>query len=197
LRNATTRNHCHRISLLSLAQYCANKQVVDFFNLSKELEPGFKNSRGTESVTIRAAAANLASLKTRLSDANDRAEHYERQCAKNKGRFDALVAMLSSVTITVENSSKAREVLAMAREVGWEFNIEREGKREGENEMEVSSGDESKSSQEEKRRFEEDEEVFNQWWIYERPVLREIERSSDKTMYQELVGQIERDNLHV
>jgi hypothetical protein len=197
LRNATTRNHCHRISLLSLAQYCANKQVVDFFNLSKELEPGFKNSRGTESVTIQAAAANLASLKTRLSDANDRAEHYERQCAKNKGRFDALVAMLSSVTITVENSSKAREVLAMAREVGWEFNIEREGKREGENEMEVSSGDESKSSQEEERRFEEDEEVFKQWWIYERPVLREIERSSDKTMYQELVGQIERDNLHV
>jgi hypothetical protein len=139
----------------------------------------------------------LASLKTRLSDANDRAEHYERQCAKNKGRFDALVAMLSSVTITVENSSKAREVLAMAREVGWEFNIEREGKREGENEMEVSSGDESKSSQEEERRFEEDEEVFKQWWIYERPVLREIERSSDKTNYQELVGQIERDNLHV
>lgn len=137
-------------------------KVVDYFNLTKELEPGFKNSTGLESITIQAATANIVSLKTRLANATTKAEHYEKQCGEYKEKFDALVEMLASTTITAESLNKAMGIMAVARAAGVE--VEMEG--EDEDEMEVSSGDESEGSSEgssEGERAEEGEEVFNQW----------------------------------
>lgn len=135
-------------------------KVVDFFNLAKELEPGFKNSSGLESITIQAAAANMVSLKTRLADARAKAEHYEKQCGEYKEKFDALVEMLGSTTITAETLNKAMGIMAVAQAAGVE--VEMEGEDEEGDEMEVSSGDESEGSVEGER-AEEGEEVFNQW----------------------------------
>lgn len=69
-------------------------KVVDFFNLNKELEPGFKNSSGLESITVQAASANIKSLKARLDTATNKAELYEKKCGEYKEKFDTLISML-------------------------------------------------------------------------------------------------------
>jgi hypothetical protein len=106
------------------------------------------------------------SLKTRLANATAKAEHYGKQCGEYKARFDALVEVLASTTITAESSNEAMGIMAVARAAGVEVEMEMEGEgkneEEDEDEMEVSSGDESEGSSEGER-VEEGEEVFNQW----------------------------------
>ena len=62
-------------------------KLVDFFDLNRGLGSDFKSSSPTESSTVRAAIANIASLRTRV-------DYYKKECDEYKGKFNNLVALL-------------------------------------------------------------------------------------------------------
>lgn len=92
-------------------------KVVDFFNLNKELEPGFKNSSGLESITVQAASANIKSLKARLDTATNKAELYEKKCGEYKEKFDTLISMLEYSNVTAESLNKAIAIMREGKSV--------------------------------------------------------------------------------